>query len=389
MGGSPGAVAAALVTSGEAVGLYQACLARLIALVKVFGWTAIVIVVAVGAVLAQRPEADSVEPLPTERQFHPAYTLVDDEGGSGSGEQAEARVGGTERGGAGDEAVEPLPDDDAVAQGFALATWEGDIEGIEGPATEVRLAMRRLPHDALGAPAIAFISPMPEEQWVEGAGVTLKWLSAGAISKVRIYYSYDRCKLAGRSRGNFGALVTAMTENRNELAWASVPWIDSANFRLRIAGYDADERLLASDEIGVRFRPKEFTNIPATCIAISKRKQRLYYYVEGKARRVHVVSTGRGGMSTPQMWPGSYSPRRGSMGKVFRKSISAWSGRYHCQMPYWLQITSSGSHGIHATSPPFYRYLGSPASHGCVRQHRADASVLYKLVPVGTAVYIF
>jgi len=54
-----------------------------------------------------------------------------------------------------------------------------------------------------------------------------------------------------------------------------------------------------------------------------------------------------------------------------------------------VQITSSGSHGIHATSPGYYRYLGRGASHGCVRQHRADAAVLYGLVSVGTPVYVF
>ena len=357
---------------------------------KVLGWTAIVIVLAVGAVLAQGSHDGPVEPLPTEPQFHPAYTPVADEAGTPAAEQAETPpVAAAERGHDSDEAVEPLPADDAVAQGFELATWEGDIEGIVRPEHEVRLAMRRLPHDPLGAPAVAFISPMPEEQWVEGAPVTLRWLSAGAISKVRIYYSYDRCKLAGRSRGNFGALITPMAENRNELAWPAVPWMDSVNFRLRIAGYDADEKLLASDEIGVRFRPKEFTDIPETCIAVIKRKQRLYYYVEGKLKRMHVVSTGRGGMSTPKMWPGAYSRRRGTMGQVFRKSGCAWSRRYQCRMPYWLQITSSGSHGIHATSPGFYGRLGRPASHGCIRQHRTDASVLYKLVPIGMPVYVF
>ena len=358
-------------------------------MVKVLGWTAIVIVLAVGVVLAQGPYDGPVEPLPTEPQFHPAYTLVDDEAETPATEQAEAPVAATERGSDGDEPVEPLPDDDAVAQGFELATWEGDIEGIGRLEAEVGVAVRRSPHDPLGAPAVAFISPMPEEQWVEGAPVTLRWLSAGGISKVRIYYSYERCKLAGRSRGSFGALVTPMTQNRNEIAWPHVPWMDSVNFRLRIAGYDADEKLLASDEIGVRFRAKELVGIPETCIAVIKRKQRLYYYVEGKPKRMHMVSTGRGGMSTPKMWPGAYSRRRGTMGEVFRKSGSAWSRRYRCAMPYWLQITSSGSHGIHATSPRYYRRLGSPASHGCIRQHRTDASVLYKLVPVGMPVYVF
>jgi len=57
-------------------------------------------------------------------------------------------------------------------------------------------------------------------------------------------------------------------------------------------------------------------------------------------------------------------------------------------MLWWMAITSSGSHGIHATSPPFYQYLGEPASHGCIRQHRTDAHTLYEMVDVGTPVYV-
>ena len=53
-----------------------------------------------------------------------------------------------------------------------------------------------------------------------------------------------------------------------------------------------------------------------------------------------------------------------------------------------MAVTSSGSHGIHATSPGLYCYLGSPASHGCIRQHRADAQKLYGMVSVGTPVYV-
>jgi lipoprotein-anchoring transpeptidase ErfK/SrfK len=58
-------------------------------------------------------------------------------------------------------------------------------------------------------------------------------------------------------------------------------------------------------------------------------------------------------------------------------------------MAWWMAITASGSHGIHATSPGFYYALGGPASHGCVRQHRNDARILYGMVSVGTAVYVF
>ncbi len=337
-----------------------------------------------GAAVAPQGSDVPVEPLPADQEFHPAYTLQQDAIGTPEPEQA-ATVSRAEE----DLPVEPLPPDDPVAQGFEQPTWVGDIEDTSLAWTRPDLALLRIEPDLLGEPRIVFISPQPEEEWIEGAPVTLRWLASRPIAQVRIYYYYDRCKLAGRSRGRFGALVTPMTPNERQFRWAVVPWMDSPAFRIRIAGYDADSNLLASDEIGVRFRPKELANIPSTCIAIIKRKQRLYCYVEGRVKRMHLVSTGRGWYCTPNMRPGSYDRRRGAMGKVFRKDPCAWSRAYHCPMPYWLQITSTGSHGIHATSPRFYRRLGGPASHGCVRQHRADAKVLYQMVPVGMPVYIF
>lgn len=240
-----------------------------------------------------------------------------------------------------------------------------------------------------GRPGISFLAPRDDSEVLEGAEVLIRWSSAGPIDRVRLYFSYDRCPLGGRSRGEHGeVLFGGMIPNTGQVQW-TVPWVDALGFRLRIAGYDAAGERLAADEIGVRFRPAELRDLPPTAIGIIKRRQRLYYYENGRIRRMHLVSTAAPGYTTPRMRPGSYDRRRGAMGKVFRKAPSAWSRRYRVNMPYWLQITSSGSHGIHATSPRFYRYLGRGASHGCVRQHRSDAAVLYSLVEVGTPVYIF
>ncbi len=231
--------------------------------------------------------------------------------------------------------------------------------------------------------------PFDDDEVVEGERTTIRWVSGGPVKKVRLYYSYDRTKLGGRSRGSVGkVLFDQMIPNFGEVPWI-VPWMDTDAFRLRIAAYGADGELIASDEIGVRLRPAELVGLPDRCIAIIKKRQRLYYYEGGQIKRMHIVSTAAPGYWTPPMKPGSYDPRRGAMGKVFGKQWNAWSRRYECWMPYWLQITATGSHGIHATSRPFYRYLGRGASHGCVRQHRADAKILYGLVDVGTPVYIF
>ena len=236
---------------------------------------------------------------------------------------------------------------------------------------------------------IRFENPTDDGEVLEGNKVILRWRSGGPIEKVRLYYSYDNCPLAGKPRGRVGKILfNQMIPNWGEVAW-TIPWLDTDGFRLRIAGYSRDDALIASEEIGVRFRPAELKDLPDHAIGIIKKRQRLYYYEDGKIQRMHIVSTAAPGYWTPTMKPGSYDPRRGALGKVFGKQSNAWSRRYNCSMPYWLQISASGSHGIHATSSPFYRYLGRPASHGCVRQHRTDARALYQLVDVGTPVYIF
>ena len=231
--------------------------------------------------------------------------------------------------------------------------------------------------------------PVNEGEVLEGSEVKIRWRAGGPISKVRVYYWYEQCRLGGKSRGSVGKLVGGgMVPNTGEYAW-TVPWMDTYRLRVRIAGYDAQGGRLATDEIGLFFRPRQLAGLPKTCIAIIKERQRMYYFEGGKVRRMHMVSTAARGYNTPTMRPGSHDRRRGQMGQVFRKSPSPRSRRYDVVMPYWLAITSTGSHGIHATTPRFYSRLGTPASHGCVRQHRADALILYGLVTVGIPVYIF
>ncbi len=237
-------------------------------------------------------------------------------------------------------------------------------------------------------PSIRLISPAVDEEWREENLVTIRYQTTGPISLVRLYYYGGTCPLGGRARGSFGQVITGMVPNTGVLQW-KIPWIDATAFRLRIAGYNDDNEMLAEYERTVRFRPKELADLPATCIAVIKRKQRLYYYKDGRIVRMHIVSTGVYRRSTPDMHPGAYSRGCGAMGEVFSKSRNAWSRAYTCWMPYYLAITASGSHGIHATTPSMYRYLGRTASHGCIRQHRADAKILYDLISVGTPVYVF
>jgi len=53
----------------------------------------------------------------------------------------------------------------------------------------------------------------------------------------------------------------------------------------------------------------------------------------------------------------------------------------------WMAFTPNGGYGIHGLlGNSYYRRLGSPASHGCVRLTREGARELYGYVAIGTPV---
>jgi len=271
------------------------------------------------------------------------------------------------------EPIRPLPKRTAPAK--PTAPWATKPIPVPPPA----------PHfDPTAPPALTLTYPGPDGFVNEGAQ-TLVWNTGGPITQVKLTYRGERCHLGGASRGTFSGTVGKMT-NQGLTRWA-VPWMDATAFTLRLVGYGADGKELAAVERKYLFRPKVLLDKPDTCIVVSKARQRLYYLRDGVVRRMHIISTAMAGYNTPDMRPGSYGSR-GEMGRVFSKDYAPVSSWYHVTMYYWLGITSSGSHGIHATYPNCYYQLGEPASHGCIRQHRADAVILYDLVSVGTAVYV-
>ena len=202
-------------------------------------------------------------------------------------------------------------------------------------------------------PRLQFISPGANEEWLENATATIQWLTVGPIKHVRLYYYGDRTKLGGGSRGSFSGLISDAIPNEGSYRW-TVPWVDARSFMLRLAGYDEEGKLMAETERVVRFRPSEASGLNGTYIVVSKRRQRLWYYQNDHLRWISIVSTAAAPFSTPNMRPGS-SGRRGAMGRIFYKTPNAFSRMYRVNMPWWMAITSSGQHGIHATSSGFYR----------------------------------
>ena len=99
--------------------------------------------------------------------------------------------------------------------------------------------------------------------------------------------------------------------------------------------------------------------------------------------RTYLVS----GSVTDNLEPGTYS--------VYSKSEQAWGIDDSGTMQYFVRFTEGtngaaiGFHDIPIDNGELVQtvdQLGTPQSHGCVRQEREDAIALWEFAPVGTEV---
>ena len=102
-------------------------------------------------------------------------------------------------------------------------------------------------------------------------------------------------------------------------------------------------------------------------IEIDKSSQQMTVSLDGREIHVWPVSSGLARYDTPS---GSYTPFRMEKDHFSREWDDA-------PMPHSIFFTQRG-HAIHGTDHA--RNLGRPASHGCVRLSRANASMLWNLV---------
>src|SRR5260370_6683249 len=102
-------------------------------------------------------------------------------------------------------------------------------------------------------------------------------------------------------------------------------------------------------------------------ITIDKNAQQMSVAVDGVERYRWPVSTGIPSYETPN---GSF--------RTFRMEVDHYSKEFDdAPMPHSIFFTKIG-HAIHGTDSE--SRLGTPASHGCVRLSRANATTLYALV---------
>jgi lipoprotein-anchoring transpeptidase ErfK/SrfK len=101
-------------------------------------------------------------------------------------------------------------------------------------------------------------------------------------------------------------------------------------------------------------------------VTIDKSTQRMTVAVDGATRHLFTVSTGRAGFGTPN---GRFRPQR---------LARTWFSKKYYNSPMPHSIFFRGGYAIHGTG--YVRYLGRPASHGCIRLAPGNAARLYSLV---------
>jgi len=110
-------------------------------------------------------------------------------------------------------------------------------------------------------------------------------------------------------------------------------------------------------------------------IYVSKSDQTLYLYIDGRFEQSWLVSTGVAGRRTPDL-------DRHPNGRIYDRynSVKFPGGDYRGlgNMPYAIFI--AGGIALHGTPSSNWKYLGRPASHGCIRQHPDNAKYLNRLV---------
>lgn len=105
---------------------------------------------------------------------------------------------------------------------------------------------------------------------------------------------------------------------------------------------------------------------PVVFATINISTQKMHVSVGGKRRHTFTVSTGADGHRTPT---GTFTPYR---------SHRHYYSRQYDNSPMHYALFFLRGYAIHATES--LKYLGVPASYGCVRLHPSNAATFWKIV---------
>jgi hypothetical protein len=227
-----------------------------------------------------------------------------------------------------------------------------------------------------------------QAELVEGTTYGFAW-NAGGAETVDILIQGARTSLGGQAGGQFEIVLAKNASAVEGEISCTLPWIDSPKITLKMIGRDGAGKKVSSGERTYRFRPAILADRMDDGIYVDlhqKANQRLYVETGGAISRMYICSS-----SMAYRWlPVNVHPKdphdHAGIFKVLRKAEMVHSNEYDVDMPWAMNYLSG--HFIHATSQPFYKQLGQPASHGCIRLHRQDAHDLYGIIPVGTRVEV-
>jgi lipoprotein-anchoring transpeptidase ErfK/SrfK len=233
-----------------------------------------------------------------------------------------------------------------------------------------------------------YIAGPEQAELTQGQTYLAAW-NAGGAETVDISLVGTRTPLGAKSRGPFEiAIARGIPAVENERAFA-MPWVDSAEFALRIIGRDGSGNRVSAGEREYRFRPAVLANRTDDGLYLDlheKTNQRLYVQKNGVIARAYICSSSMKYRWLPANVHLETPHDHAGVFHVISKSPKVHSRQYDVDMPWAMQYLSG--HFIHATSPNLYRLLGRPASHGCNRLTREDARSLYAATPVGTRVEV-
>jgi hypothetical protein len=236
-------------------------------------------------------------------------------------------------------------------------------------------------------PQIYLTGPVAQ-QLTEGRSYDISWSSSG-VSSVSISADGDLISAPDSPRGRFnGVIADGIDANAGSVRWQA-PFLDTMRFTVTIRGYDDTGQQIAEDKQDYLFRPEFLDTRTADGIYVDLRdpkRQRLYRLHGNVVTHAFLTSGARTQIFLPRHQDSSTPHNHVGVFRVLGKDPMYWSNEYQVWMTSALRFWKG--HFIHGTYPDQYPLLGTPASSGCIRLHRADAKVLYDLTPVGTRVEI-
>jgi hypothetical protein len=152
----------------------------------------------------------------------------------------------------------------------------------------------------------------------------------------------------------------------------------------------ADSTSSSADSTETEVDPALDTTVPSDSgdgrrVVFSQSRQRVWLIGNrGKVQRTYLVS----GSVYDNLDPGSY--------QVYSRSEQAWGIDDSGTMKYFVRFAQGDNAAIGFHDIPIddgkpvqtLKQLGTPLSHGCIRQKEADAVALWEFAPIGTDVVV-